>query len=377
MASFADLIVPQTQAQLEASILVVLQELRFPVTSWDASSVPKRLIKAFAKLMADVWLLVAYLALGSYLETSTGAWLTFLARNFYGITRAAATYTIGIVRIQNDSGAGLAIAVGQYLVRAGALYYRNTDTDGAGGTGGATLADGDFLDLTFKAATAGAAYNVANEAITAFTIDVPGVTVSNPAVGVTGTWITTAGSDEQDDTSLKLACSGRWETLGTGSPATAYVTWAVIAAPTITRTRPLDDEPQGPNTVELLLANSAGGASAGELADVEAYVEEKVPEGAGLTYTAAANNEITVTGTARASSAYLAAAQAAVVANFVRLAAETDIGGGTEGAVRGAQILEEIMSAPGVRNFTPFPADEALAFNEVPTFTLDITWQEI
>lgn len=375
-ASFADLIVPQTAAEIEETILAGLKLAGFPTTSWASGSVPRRLVEGFAAVLASVWLIVAMLALGCFLETSSGAWLTFLARNTYQVERGAATKAAGVFRFTNDSGAPVAIAALQYLIAdsaTGLLVFRNTDDGGSGGS----IADGAFADVAVEAVTAGADWNIPNGTALALVTDVPGVTITNPAYLATGTWITSAGGDEQTDASLRLSCSSKWATLGTGSPPAAYIAWALAAAPTLTRVKVDDANPSGPGTIELILANSAGGASANELLDVQTYVDPRVPAGAVCGYTAAVNLPVTVTGTVRVRAANRDAAEAAVTQAFIDLAASIDIGGNDDATLYGAEILELVMAPAGVVNFTPLPSDVAIARDEVPVFTLDLTWVEI
>jgi uncharacterized phage protein gp47/JayE len=365
--TLATLVGTTTQDDIEENILSLLQLSGFPTTSWTTSSVPKRLIKAFAALLADVWILIALIARGGLLELSTTGWQTLLARSAYQAERELARQTEGIIRVQNDTGGPVTITVGQYTVEATTgLFYTNTT--------GATIVDGAFDDLTFKAEQPGERYNVPNSTISTLSSPtVPGITISNPAYLSTGTWITVAGTDDESDDSLYERCQTQWATLGTGSPTAAYINWARTAEPAVTRVKVRNDNPHGPGTIELVLANAAGGAGVAEIATVEAYVDERASSSVGMTYVAATNNDITVTATVTVAAADRDQAETDIIAGFIALAAATDIGD----TVYGQKIDSVLMAGTGVINVDEDADDTALSELEVPTFTLDLTWVEV
>ncbi len=365
--TLATLLSPTPQDTIEENILALLQLSGFPTTSWTTGSVPKRLIKAFAALLADVWILIALIARGGLMELSATGWQTLLARSAYQAERELARRTEGIARVQNDTGGPVTITVGQYTIEATTgLFYSNTDTT--------TVVDGDFYDFTFRAEQPGERYNVPNDTITTLSSPtVPGITISNPAYLATGTWITVAGTDDESDASLYERCQTQWATLGTGSPTAAYINWARTAEPSITRVKVRNDNPNGPGTIELVLANAAGGAGAAEIAAVQAYVDARASSSVGMTYVAATNNVITVERTVTVEAEHRDQAETDIIAGFVALASATAIGA----TVYGQKIDAVLMSGTGVVDVEDDADDEVLGALEVPTFTLTLTFLEV
>lgn len=341
MADFESLITPPTEDQVLDRQLAVLQLEGFPVTAWVVGTVARTLHKAVAAVIFDLWLTIALIARGATLDTAVGLWLTLLALSQYAEARKAAVFTRGTVRLTDAGGGPHTIAVGQIYVVATAsgLRFRNT-------TGG-TLPLNGTLDLEFVAETAAARYNVANGTIGTLETTLPTVTVSNPEVGTTGTWITTLGADIESDEAMRVRCRAKWATLSTGSPRDAYRYWA-LSFSGVTRAAVDDRNPDGPNSLRVYIDSS------GLVSTVQTYVQPaggggKAPCGTRATIVAATTVSVPVAGTVTIEKAKRASAEAALQANLTAYALRTDIGG----LVREAQVYEEIMSPDGVVDFTP------------------------
>jgi phage-related baseplate assembly protein len=127
---------------------------------------------------------------------------------------------------------------------------------------------GGQLDIEVRAEVAGDAYNVAVGAITVVIAPAfAGLSVTNPAIGATGTWITTAGAAEESDAALRQRCRDRWSTLGAGATADAY-RYLLRTTPgfeaQITRVAVLAGP--GDGTITCWLASASGPSSAGAVA---------------------------------------------------------------------------------------------------------------
>ncbi len=153
-----------------------------PTTSWQAGSVPRTLVAAQAKVNADFHTSVRGIANGGFLSSATGAWLTLLAYEFYGITRDAAVATVGIATLTDVSGGPHIIAVNDLIAQDSAGHqYRNI-------TGG-TLALGGALALRWQATETGALWNIGNGSLNVLVTALATVTINNPA-----TWMTLPGT---------------------------------------------------------------------------------------------------------------------------------------------------------------------------------------
>lgn len=364
MANLSDLVEPETKEALEEDMLALAEAEDLPTTAWGSSSVIRILFSVFATLLARAWYSIAQVANGVLLQYSTGAWLTLLARSAYGEERTAAVFTVGTFKLTDAGGGPHVVAAGAVTVAVGDLQYTNT-------TGGTIPLSGS-LDLEFRATAAAAAYNVPNNSTVTLVTSLPTVTVTNPPVGVTGTWITTLGADVEGDEQLRTRCSAKWATLATGSPPAAYLYWA-LSVSGVTRAKLDDGNPDGPGTNRVYIDNS------GAVATLQASLDAKVPSGTVSTATAASTTAVTIPGvvTVDATLATVAEATAEVVENLTDLAGEIDIGG----TVVKSEVIQRIMDAAGVVDFemgsgwTGSP-NITLASDAIPQFTLSLTYVE-
>lgn len=338
MAEFEDLIAPPTEDEILQRQLDVLELLGFPITAWFVGTVARAIHTAVAAVIFDLWVTISIIARGATLDTATGAWLTLLALSQYDETRKAAIFTRGLVRL-TDNGAGPhSVSTDQiYVTTIGGLRYRNTS--------GGTIPLSGYLDVDVIAEFAAAAYNVPNGAIGVLSTSLPTVVASNPAVGTTGTWITTLGADIESDPELRTRCRAKWATLSTGSPPEAYVFWA-LSFSGVTRALCDDKNPDGPGSVRVYIDNSA------LVSSVQDYIQPgagggKAPAGTAATVVAATTVSVPVPGTVSIEKAKRPAAEALLIANLTAYALRTQIGG----VVRRAQVDEEIMTPDGVVDF--------------------------
>lgn len=340
--NFADLIVPSTREEALAVLLAILSggDVPFPVTSWQPGSVPLSILEAFSQVHADQTDLVAKIALGGTRDTAEGAWLTLLARSAYGLERLPATSTVGLAPLA-DGGAGPhTIVAGQLIaVSTTGLYYRNT-------TGGVLPQNGS-LTLSWKAEGPGAKYNVANNTIVSLATPLPTVTISNPA-GVSGTWITTQGRDEEIDAALGIRCEARWPELGTGATALVYKKWALEASDEVTRVF-VRQNPVTAGIVEVVVAGPDGAISAPELAAVDAYLQDpnRKPLTDRVEVSNAVNHLIDVTATLKRQAAYHVSDAATLVEASAALEAfvEAQDMGAT---IYVSALVEVLMALPGM-----------------------------
>jgi uncharacterized phage protein gp47/JayE len=364
VAEFEELVIPETKASIEETQLALAEADGLPVTAWGSSSVFRILFSIFATLLARLWFGISQVARGNVLETSTGAWLTLLARN-YGEERLAPTFTVGTFKL-TDAGGGPhgPLAVGAVTVAVGDLLYTNTAS-------GTVPASGS-LDLEFRATVAGAAHNVPNGSAVTLVTSLPTVTVANPAVGSTGTWVTTLGTDVESDAALRTRLSAKWASLSTGSPPAAYLYWA-LSTSGVTRAKLDDGNPDGPGTTRVYVDNASS------VSALQASLDAKVPTGSVSTAMAATTQAVVISGivTVERTVASIAEATADVTANLTDLAGEIDIGG----TVVESEVIQRIMDDEGVVDFamgsgwTGSP-NVALPASAIPQFTLSLSYVE-
>lgn len=219
-STLSDLITEKTQATWFAELIAALALVGFPTTGWASTSVPRRILWAFAGLLAGLSNLISYVASGGLVRLATGAWLTLLADQNYDETRTAAAFAQGTFSIGDTASAG------PYTIVAGQLWwstpsgYRFTNT-----TGGTLALDGN-LDLSVIAEFAGAAHNVAEGAVTEMTTTLPGVGPAQHtgviAAGTAPPTVTVSGTPASEyDFEIEITTGGalgaavfRWRTNG-------------------------------------------------------------------------------------------------------------------------------------------------------------------
>jgi uncharacterized phage protein gp47/JayE len=361
MAELSDLIVPETAEDIEETLLGLAEGAGLPVTAWQPGSTPRALVAMFAEVLADAWYGTSQIANGVVLERSAGPWQDLLAAN-YDEQRLAATFTEGTVTLTDNGGGPHTISAGAFVVAtAGGLRYRATS--------GGTLTLNGTLDVTVKAEAAGASYNVATGTIVQLVTAAPTVTVTNPVLGTSGTWITTIGTDAELDAALRKRLQAKWGTLSTGSPISAYVFWA-LSTPGVSRVAVNDANPLAPGAITVYID------SASAVATLQTTLDALAPAGSDIDVDVASTVSVNVPGTVYVERARYDAAVAALPSVFATLSTEIDIGGD----VVKSEIIQRVMDIAGVTDFQMSGAwtgtpNIALTATQIPSLsTASILW---
>lgn len=365
--SLSQLLSTTTVEEAEADAIGLLDEQGFPATSWQAKSVPRTLVKWFATKYSDLKQTVYSIASSGFLSTATGGWLDLKLESDYDEVRTPAQSTVGTIVLTNTSGGAVTVAVGA-LWAIDSANHRYTNT-----TGGVLAApNGSTLALSWKAESPGAAWNIPNNTIQAtLATPIPGVAASNPTIGSTGTWITTAGSDEESDASAAQRGRTKWATLGTGGGGDAYESWARQGAPTVTRVKVDDAQPDGPNSLRVYLANAAGAATGAEVTAADALIQTKRSAAALVTTMAATNVTVTVVAVLYVQATYASTAPAEAIANLTTLQGDLDIGE----TVYQSEIMTALSSPTGVRRvqLTAPVGDTSVGANGIAVFSATLS----
>lgn len=349
--------------------------------SWHDGSLPLTLVESDAEVLADLTLLLVQLASGGFLhETETitdaatrEAWVELIAEHVYQEPRTRALFTSGSLVLSCAAGAG------PHTITAGVHAFQHKDDPSLiyVATTGGVLASGGTLTITAKAESPGVKYNAGNDTITKLVTSLAGVTVNNPGPGAGATWITSAGADEETIDSLVARCQAKWASLAMGYPSVFYAYWARKAAPTVTRVLVVDDNPGGPGTIWVYLANAAGPASGGEVSAVQTELNARIPKAILPTAKAAVGVPVAVTATIRVPATLYASAAAAVTAGLPALFAAAPIAPAAGGSLEREQLVDLLWVDGQVAGLDmPAPAaDVALAQGEIPTQgTVTLTW---
>ncbi len=364
-SNLSDLIVEESAEDIEENALAVCQAEDLPTTSWFPDAVPTVLIKAFSSAGHSLWALVPEIAKGFIHGLSTGAWLDKVLASQYQETRTQAGFTYGTFLLVDNGGGPHSITTNVTRFRSQDRLYSYVALETK------TLALDDTDTLAVRAETVGAAHNVPNSTPLEPITSMPTVTVTNPAVGTTGTWITILGVDQESDVAATARSGAKWATLSTGSPPNAYKKWALDTAG-VTRAKVDDGNPGGPGTVWVYVDNS------GSVAALQATLTANAPAGTLATAVAATTESVTIPAVLTVTKSARATAEAQATANLIAYAALVDIGG----IVRKAQLTEEIMRPDGMvdceigSSWTGSP-NLQLGPSAIPQFTLSFTWVEV
>lgn len=270
MLTLEQLTTPITQDDALETSLEVLSQLGFQATSWQSGSIQLTLLNLFCQTWSSLSTIISNIAAGGFTSLSSGNWLTLLAQYVYGITRLAASPTIGQMLLTSSAGAPVTtFAAGDIIVA--------DQPDGSSGanqytcTVGGTIGPSSTLSISFQANVAGVAGNIAPDTTLYLWTPLVGITITNPAlVPTSNTWVTTPGQDPEADPRLIARCFGAWAKLTYSNTDGAYVAWALDALPTLTRTQMLSAP--GDGTVTLVGATALGAIDSGDITTIENYI---------------------------------------------------------------------------------------------------------
>ncbi len=363
--NLADLIVEESAEEIEQDQLAVCQAQDLPTTSWFSDAVSTVLIKAFSIAGQDLWATVSKVARGFVLELSDADWIPHVLKSQYQEELTPAGFTFGDFLLVDAGG-------GPHTITANVTRFRTADGENSYvATTGGTLSLSGSLVVSVRAELIGSGANIPNSSTLEAITSLPTVTVTNPPIGTTGTWITQLGVDQESVANAQKRAAAKWATLSTGSPVSAYLYWA-LSTSGVTRAKVDDGNPDGPGTLRVYIDNS------GSVAALQTTLTAKAPAGTLATAVAATTENVTIPATLTVQKAFRDAAESAVTANLVAYALRTDIGG----ILRKSQLIEELMSPAGVvdaelgSSWVGSP-NHQLGSSAIPQFTLSLTWVEV
>ena len=365
MLSLSDLLSADTEEQIFIVLIAFLTMVGFEPTSWQEGSVPRTMLRAVARAIADQARKIAAIAAGGYLDTAKGPWLDLLAWSHYRLTRQPAVATRGKFALADAGGGPHTVQVGQLLVRGpGNRIFRNLEAG--------TVPLNGSLPLEFEAIAPGAAYNLVTGSALELLTPLPTVTVTNPP-GLGGTWLTRSGADTEGDANFIIRCVARWPGLSyLLSTALTYRAAALAASPEVTRARVFPHTPS-PGYVRVVVAGASGPVSAPALAAVQTFIDERLS----VVVTATVDNVTLVPVPVQAvlvcKAAYAGGAQGAALVALAEEERDQDMGD----KVFRAQLIETLMGPPGMVNVVlSAPAvDTVLQPDELASFVASLTVQ--
>lgn len=246
--SFAQLNTPLTRTQALEELRKVLSDLGFSSNSWQSGSVQLTILYLGAELYSKLSERVTALLNVGFNETAIDEALDRLSVSHYDNTRNAAVATQGTVKLTLAVGSGpYTIAVSDLLATNGSQVFRNI-------TGGTLSAGTTPLSLTFEAEIAGQAGNVAIDTITQLVTPLSGVTINNPFLPGSLTWVTRTGTDKESNAALRLRNSSQWASLSVEAIADTVENLMRDASAAIAKVKVNDGNPRGAGTADVYIA---------------------------------------------------------------------------------------------------------------------------
>ena len=260
----------RTYDQIVADMLTKIAD-RTKLTNFNIGSVIRTLVEVFGAAIADLGDLTLAALKAGFLATATGYWLDLKAREF-GVTRHPAKRTEGVIHFTRSVPRDENITI-----PAGTIVSTLKDSDGKAyryATQGEVVLVAGTSEITapILAQSAGAAYNVGPGSIKKTVVHLRGVdSVENRA-----DWITSEGTDQETDESLRRRAFLAWEELTQGSTERAYISWALSDA-RVTSAFVNSHHPRGQGTVNIYILGAGGMPSPGLIDDVQETIDANRP----------------------------------------------------------------------------------------------------
>lgn len=122
-----DLINAKGYTTLRAEIIGLLKTYGYSATDWQTISESSAFVNVESKTLEELWLMLAEVTKGRYLDTATGGWLTLLAYSNYQVERLAAEYTRGVATFTLIGNGTRTISAGSLIVTDGLGHTYVTD----------------------------------------------------------------------------------------------------------------------------------------------------------------------------------------------------------------------------------------------------------
>jgi len=329
---------------------------RTPFTNFNLGAGIRHLLEILAKVVYDLYSLLATVTNQSWVTTATGKWLDLKVREV-GIQRRAAVKTQLQLTFRTSApvGSDLTIPIGTIC---------KSRKDSQGNEFRFLTVEAGLIEQSQSEATVlveaeqpGKAWNVAVGSITRMVTKINGIgSVSNEEP------LVREGADGESDDALRQRAILTWDTLGLGGTRNAYQAWA-MAIEGVRAVSILDDFPYGPGTVGVVILGEEGVPSTQLLYDVQTHIDARKPLTADVRVIAPVLVETTIA----LSITHFADADPVVLDTAIR--AKIDGFSGAlelgEGLVR-ARLVQQVMEIPGVYNVevTAPTADITLPANQ-------------
>ena len=359
--SIEQLITPKTTEEALGDVLDLMGGLGFQTTSFHAGS----LGLGFATIIAEVWVR-SYNAMAvpaikqAFNETATGVGLTWLSTSHFDNTRIGAIATQGTLTLTDATSSGPHTVTAGQFVAADA----NDSTVTFRALTGAIVALDGTATISIECERGGVLGNVPNARITQLVTSIAGLTVTN-GVADGDSWITRQGVNAEADKTLRLRNTTKWASLSPNAPINAYKNMVLNAvdpagdAVGVTKVEVDASNPGGPGTLYVYVANTTATATAQQVIDLQAYIDDgRGSPNAIPTVIAATEFDVNIYGTLTCRRGLGVAALSAFQLSVQEYLDDLDLGGeqldserGGAGYVLVSSIVDRARNINGVVNY--------------------------
>jgi hypothetical protein len=269
--TFLEATTAQTKQEIITDTLAHAAEEGVDVAGFDDFSPNRSQYELGARAMAAEQAIRVQLANAGFLTTAALAGDDFFdqALTWYDLTngyggkgRIPATYAVWLLPVKCDANNGpYPLGVNSHELTAQAIdgtYFQSTNASAV------TLPTGQTTMVEFTCLTIGTIGNQTIGNINHFVTAFPGLTISS----IVTPEVVTRARDQESTTEATRRALGKWGTLGAGWTRTSFDYLIPLYAPTVTRWLVRDDNPNGPGTIEVVMANAGGASTTDENDDV-------------------------------------------------------------------------------------------------------------
>lgn len=256
--SLSDLFKSDTRDQLVAFFLDLSEEVGLPTTSWRPGDPTRAILYLVAQKLSDLGAVIEALIRGNFLDTSTGGYLTLLAKLVYNVDRDVARAATGETTLTNATATPHTLEASELVLAHEVTNktYRNTSP--------ITIPASGSVTFSIYAEEVGTASNANAGDITVVVSSLIGVTATNA--------LPVQGRDEETDPALRQRCRDKLGALSPNGPAAAYEYVAKSTSALVNRVLVLDESDTGDVTV--IVASPSGEVGAEDLEIVDAAIQD-------------------------------------------------------------------------------------------------------
>lgn len=267
--SYSSLTQGLTFEDAEAELLALARDQGIDTSDWVEGNLAYHNLKQMALVYSQMANRLQQAMLWANNSTSSGSALTYLADSYFANTRQEAVTAVGNMIITGSSAAALpkTWAPKQFKVTDGEFIFYNQNQF--------TLSNIiQYVTESFVAEKAGTSYNISTSTSLNPVETNLGIFVSNPAAsnGISGSWLTTFGSDAESDRSLILRNSLKFSSLHVGDFTEDRVKYLAQSASQNNTYVSVDDSQYNTGATLVYLSNDTETATSASVAAAQAVM---------------------------------------------------------------------------------------------------------